>query len=89
MSENIDSREAFTAAEEAEYNAYFDATEAARENDEYEWDGSRMDDEYEDYYADEDSDIDESMDGDFDSAMRDAGWGTDEDYGYYGDDGGW
>lgn len=28
---------------------------------------------------------DDSMDGDHDSAMRDCGWGTDEDYGYYGD----
>ena len=28
---------------------------------------------------------DESMDGDFDSAMTSAGHGTDEDYGYYGD----
>jgi hypothetical protein len=27
---------------------------------------------------------DESMDGDFDSAMASAGLGTDEDYGYYG-----
>jgi len=27
----------------------------------------------------------ESMDGDFDSAMASAGYGTDEDYGYYGD----
>jgi len=25
------------------------------------------------------------MDGDFDSAMASAGYGTDEDYGYYGD----
>ena len=31
-------------------------------------------------------DYDDSMDGDFDSAMRDAGFGTDEDYGYYGED---
>ena len=31
-------------------------------------------------------DGDERMDGDFDSAMRDAGFGTDEDYGGYGDD---
>ena len=31
-------------------------------------------------------DGDESMDGDHDSAMRDAGFGTDEDYGHYGDD---
>lgn len=29
---------------------------------------------------------DDSMDGDWDSGMRDAGWGTDEDYGYYGED---
>ena len=31
------------------------------------------------------NDIDESMDGDFDSAMTSAGLGTDEDYGYFGD----
>ena len=31
-----------------------------------------------DYYDD--------MDGDFDSAMASAGYGTDEDYGYYGDE---
>lgn len=30
-----------------------------------------------------DVDYDESMDGDFDSAMASAGWGTDEDYGCY------
>lgn len=34
--------------------------------------------------ADEDN-YDESMDGDFDSAMASAGFGTDEDYGYYGE----
>ena len=28
---------------------------------------------------------DDSMDGDFDSAMASAGHGTDEDYGYFGD----
>jgi hypothetical protein len=28
----------------------------------------------------------DSMDGDFDTAMTSAGYGTDEDYGYYGDD---
>lgn len=27
----------------------------------------------------------DDMDGDFDSAMTSAGFGTDEDYGYYGD----
>lgn len=36
-------------------------------------------DDYDDFY-------DDSMDGDHDSAMTSAGWGTDEDYGYYGDD---
>jgi hypothetical protein len=34
----------------------------------------------------ESDEIDESMDGDHDSAMESAGWGTDEDYGYYGED---
>ena len=33
-----------------------------------------------------DDSYDDSMDGDHDSAMESAGWGTDEDYGYYGDD---
>ena len=39
-------------------------------------------DDHDDFY----SDYDDSMDGDHDSAMTSAGWGTDEDYGYYGDD---
>lgn len=30
--------------------------------------------------------LDESMDGDFDSAVTSVGWGTDEDYGDYGED---
>lgn len=33
-----------------------------------------------------DDDYDDSMDGDFDSAMASAGFGTDEDYGYYGEE---
>ena len=32
----------------------------------------------------DDSSYDDSMDGDFDSAMASAGMGTDEDYGYFG-----
>ena len=40
------------------------------------------DDDYDDFYEDED----DSMDGDHDSAMESCGFGTDEDYGYYGDD---
>ena len=38
--------------------------------------------------ADEDmdqSEFDDPMDGDFDSGMASAGFGTDEDYGYYGE----
>jgi hypothetical protein len=30
-------------------------------------------------------DYDDSMDGDFDSGMRDAGYGTDEDYNFFGE----
>jgi hypothetical protein len=41
--------------------------------------------ECEDTY-DDDEDYDDPMDGDFDSGMASAGHGTDEDYGYYGDD---
>jgi len=50
-------------------------------------------DDYNDFHEGEEDnadvwtdDYDDSMDGDFDSAMRDAGYGTDEDYGYYGED---
>jgi hypothetical protein len=32
----------------------------------------------------DDSQFDDSMDGDFDTAMASAGMGTDEDYGYFG-----
>lgn len=49
---------------------------------------------YEDegYYEDDeyyDEDYDDSMDGDWDTGMASAGWGTDEDYGYYGEDEEW
>jgi hypothetical protein len=43
--------------------------------------GNRYD---EDYDYDDERDFDDGMDGDFDSAMRDAGWGTSEDYGDFG-----
>jgi hypothetical protein len=47
----------------------------------------RSDDEDDGYYEESDEDdFDDSMDGDHDSCMRDIGWGTDEDYGYYGDE---
>ena len=79
--EFVDSREGFDAATEAAMSAqeqgYYDA--------EYEaW----LDDLEEDY-DDTGTFMDESMDGDFDSGMASAGFGTDEDYGYYGEDGEW
>jgi hypothetical protein len=36
--------------------------------------------------GDEQYDFDDSMDGDHASALASAGFGTDEDYGYYGGD---
>jgi hypothetical protein len=46
-----------------------------------------VDDEpHDENYDDHDDYYDDSMDGDHDSAMESAGWGTDEDYGYYGED---
>jgi hypothetical protein len=33
-----------------------------------------------------DAEYNDPMDGDFDSAMASAGYGTDEDYGYYGEE---
>jgi hypothetical protein len=72
-------------------NAYDDDFELPSDDPNYDdhndfyLEDSDEDEEDEDYDAWDDS-YDDSMDGDFDSAMRDAGWGTDEDYGYYGED---
>ena len=51
-------------------------------------------DDYNDFYGNEEEttdeswvdDYDDSMDGDHESGLASCGWGTDEDYGYYGDD---
>jgi len=48
--------------------------------------GECIDTDLSDYEVEDDS-FDDSMDGDAESALASAGWGTDEDYGYYGDDG--
>jgi hypothetical protein len=48
---------------------------------------------HDDFYSDDsdhddddrDDCYDDSMDGDHDSAMTSCGWGTDEDYGYFGE----
>ena len=52
-------------------------------------------DDYNDFHEEIDADelenswddsYDDSMDGDLESGLASAGWGTDESYGYYGDD---
>ena len=52
---------------------------ASREGTEVTFDGDVV-------WPEESPEIDESMDGDHDSAMASAGFGTDEDYGCYGGD---
>ena len=56
--------------------------------------GECMDDHYSDYADDDEGNSgevdwydegDDSMDGDAESALASAGWGTDEDYGHFGD----
>ena len=42
-------------------------------------------DETQEDYEDEPYDYDDSMDGDFDSAMTSAGFGSDEDYNHWSD----
>ena len=49
-------------------------------------DNSYEDDMYYDDYDTFEDMVDDSMDGDHDSAMTSCGWGTDEDYGYFGED---
>jgi hypothetical protein len=56
-----------------EYDDYEDFYSESMDNDSY------------DYEVDDDS-FDDSMDGDAESALASAGWGTDEDYGHYGED---
>ena len=48
-------------------------------------DNSYEDDMYYDDYDTFEDMVDDSMDGDHDSAMTSCGWGTDENYGHYGD----
>ena len=69
-----------------DYNDFFDEDSSNYHPDAAHEISTHVDDdenEEEDVWND---DVDDSMDGDFDSAMRDAGFGTDEDYGYYGED---
>lgn len=74
-----DSREGFDAATAAEYNEYFDSTEPDNDdvdswvNDDPWFDGVR-------YFEDNMSDVEANAD-----TLRSCGWGTDEDYGYFGE----
>ncbi len=60
------------------------------EDDDMDYDFAQEIEDYNDYYIEEnsvdDDDYDDSMDGDHESGLASAGWGTDEDYGCYGDD---
>ncbi len=68
---NYDDYDAFYGEDSASYHPDADhEVESQFDEDE---------DEFDDYY-------DDSMDGDHDSGMTSAGWGTDEDYGYFGED---
>jgi hypothetical protein len=50
-----------------------------------EWDVEDVNyDDFDDFH-DEEEEYDDSMDGDHESGLASAGWGTDEDYGFYGD----
>lgn len=67
-----------------DYNDFFDEDSSNYHPDAAHEISTHFDDEDE---GDEwDDSYDDSMDGDHDSAMESCGWGTDEDYGYYGDD---
>lgn len=74
------------------YNDFYDEDSAGYHPDAEHEVSTHVDyDECDDYEGnsgeiDWDDSYDDSMDGDHDSAMESAGWGTDEDYGYYGDD---
>ena len=75
------------------YNDYNDFYDDADQKMERNWDDVSADDlednwDEDDEEAEDDWDdsIDDSMDGDHESALASAGWGTDEDYGYYGED---
>jgi len=65
------------------YDDYNDFNEMAEVDADNSWYGEIDADEMEDSWDDS---YDDSMDGDMESGLASAGWGTDEDYGYYGDD---
>lgn len=50
------------------------------EDDDYDYDSHDVD-----FYDAVEDDYDDPMDGDHESGLASAGFGTDEDYGYYGE----
>jgi hypothetical protein len=68
------------------YDSFDDAAERSIwpwvDDESHEVDDVNYDD-FDDFHDGED--YDDSMDGDHESGLASAGWGTDEDYGYYGD----
>jgi|688.fasta_scaffold24417_5 hypothetical protein len=67
-----------------DYNDFHDEDDRKNHFDDFEDDSPEFDPEHSCEEDDNDS-YDDSMDGDHDSAMESAGWGLDEDYGFYGD----
>mgnify|MGYP003336020372 CR=1 FL=1 len=68
-----------------DYNDFYDGVDADDRTCDY-WAGDDdLDNSGEIDWRDDEC-YDDSMDGDHDSGMTSAGWGTDEDYGYYGED---
>jgi len=65
------------------YDDYNDFNEMVEDGADDFWYGDVDAEELEDSWDDS---YDDSMDGDMESGLASAGWGTDEDYGYYGDD---
>jgi hypothetical protein len=76
MDYNYDDHDAFYGEDSSNYHPDADH-EIASQFDE---------DEDEELENDWDDSYDDSMDGYHESGLASAGWGTDEDYGYYGDD---
>lgn len=72
---------------ESVHEAYLDGESDQSVATRLEIDLELVQDMYDDFREAEDSimDVDDSMDGDHASALASAGFGTDEDYGYYGD----
>lgn len=65
---------------------YADDVDASNYDDYCDYHGIQNDEDWTDFWKDEYDSYDDSMDGDLESGLSSAGWGTDEDYGYYGDD---